>query len=83
MKLSIQDKAAERALEREAWHKLVVKIIIWKDGVQKVSDKITPKEWSRYCQGILKANISVGKEKIKNSLKETQNIIRNNGGFEA
>lgn len=70
----------EKFQEREAWHKLVVKVICWKDG--HLANKITPKEWETYCERTVKTNVSHGKDKVLHSLKETKDIITNHGGFE-
>ena len=65
--------------ERETWHKLVVKVICWKDGL--VKDKITPREWTTYCQSMIKTNVSQGKQKVTENLKELQRIIKDHNGF--
>ncbi len=65
--------------ERETWHKLVVKVICWKDGL--LQDKITPKEWTTYCQSMIKTNVSVGKQKVMENLKQLQQIIKDRNGF--
>ncbi|OGM25648.1 hypothetical protein A3D00_02790 [Candidatus Woesebacteria bacterium RIFCSPHIGHO2_02_FULL_38_9] len=72
--------------EREEWHRLVVKVIIWKDGtvgegVVQLVDKITSKEWEFYCGRITKANIVNGKDRIQIRLNETLQRIKENGGF--
>lgn len=82
-KLAYQDKFEER----EAWHKLVVKIICWKDGILegssiKSTNKITPKEWSTYQKRMVKTNTTYSKQKVLLSLKETKEIIQQHGGFE-
>ena len=65
--------------EREVWHKLVVKIICWKDKVH--GDKITKEEWKIYCWRMIKINVSRGEQKIYEELKETEQAIKNYGGF--
>ena len=65
--------------ERETWHKLVVKVICWKDGL--LQDKITPGEWATYCQCMIKTNVSVGKQKVMENLKALQHIIKDHNGF--
>lgn len=77
----------DQADQREIWHKLVVKIISWKDGlleggVIKFSDKISSKEWNVYFKRIIKMNTSYSKERVLSSLKETKDLIIKNGGFE-
>jgi len=74
--------------ERETWHKLVVKVITWRDGLFeggliKDSDKITAKEWSTYSKGVIKINTSAKAEKIKANLDEIKQRIKQHGGFEA
>ena len=77
----------DQADQREIWHKLVVKIISWKDGlleggIIKITDKISSKEWNVYFKRILKMNTSYSKERVLLSLKETKDLITKNGGFE-
>lgn len=77
----------EKFNEREAWHKLVVKIICWKDGlleggIIKVTDKITPKEWGTYSKHMVKTNTTHGRKKVLSNLKVTKEIIQKHGGFE-
>lgn len=77
----------EKFEEREAWHKLVVKVIIWKDGLsetetRKLINKISLKEWRVYCQHMVKTNVTYGREKVLANLKETWQIIKKHGGFE-
>ena len=70
----------EKFQEREAWHKLVVKMICWQDG--HLVDKITSKEWKTYCEHTVKTNVSHRKDRVLDSLKETKEIITDHGGFE-
>lgn len=77
----------EKFNEREAWHKLVVKIICWKDGLLeggtvKFTDKITLKEWNTYFKRMIKTNTTYHKERVLNNLKETREMIKKHGGFE-
>lgn len=77
----------EKVIEREIWHKLVVKVLCWKDGLLeggsiKSSDKITVKEWKTYCQKIMETNIISGREKSLANLKITEQLIKNHNGFE-
>lgn len=72
--------------EREAWHKIVVKILSWKNGltdsgVVDLKDKITPSEWDTYYQGLIKINIIHGKEKTIKKLEEIKKTISKHGGF--
>lgn len=70
--------------ERLAWHKLVVKIISWKDATLylKQIDKITRKEWSEYCKQKLIIGVNLGREKTMQSLDEIKQLIKKNGGFQ-
>lgn len=81
-RLADQDKL----YERESWHKLVVKIITWKDGSSqstvRANYRITAAEWKTYSEHVIKNNTSRSEEKISSSLKETREIIYKNGGFE-
>lgn len=77
----------EKFNEREAWHKLVVKIISWKEGLLeggsvKITDKVTSKEWNTYTKHLIKTNTSYTKQKVLSNLKETEDLIKQNGGFE-
>ena len=77
----------EKAQEREAWHKLAVKVIIWKDditetGRSKLADKISLKEWGTYYERVVATNVSYGREKVLADLKETWQKIFGHGGFE-
>lgn len=73
----------EKSDQREIWHKLVVKIINWKDGgASRIKDKITPKEWNTYYRRMLKTNTSYGKQRVLSELKETKDTIQKHGGFE-
>ena len=72
--------------ERESWHKLVVKIILWKQStfggdLVKSASKLTLSEWNKYRRGILKINTTQGRQKILSDLKDTLQKIRQNGGF--
>ncbi len=72
--------------EREIWHKLVVKVILWKTQVAKneiltFTDKITLSEWKIYKRKMVKINETGGKIKILATLKDTWQKIQNNNGF--
>lgn len=77
----------EKSEEREAWLKLVVKVIRWKEGTSergsvKLADKITSKEWKAYSKKILSTNITLGKDRIMDNLREIEKMIMSHGGFE-
>ncbi len=85
--LNIRAAYQEKAQEREAWHKLAVKVIIWKDelaaaGATRLTDKISLKEWNTYYTRVVATNISYGREKVLADLKETWQKIFGHGGFE-
>lgn len=84
---NIKQAAQEKLEEREIWHKLVVKVIIWregssKDGKLREAEKITSKEWEIYCKRMISMSVTYGKEKAALILKETCQAIQKNGGFE-
>lgn len=72
-------KTQEKHKAREAWHKLVVKILGWKDGVRL--EKITLKEWKTYYQGLVKISTLNGRKKTVEKLEAIKEIIKKNGGF--
>lgn len=77
----------EKFEKRELWHKLVVKILCWKDGLLEgssidITNKISSKEWRTYYRKMIATNLTYGKEKALSNLKKTQDAIRNHGGFE-
>jgi len=86
-KKSDKELAHEKNLEeREIWHKLVVKVITWKDGtvgkgVVAFSEKVTPKEWKIYKKRLTAASPIKDIARIEARLKETLEKIRKNGGF--
>lgn len=76
----------KKAEKQEAWHNLVVKVILWKDGVTgrgaaHLMSKITPKEWKSYRKRITAANQSIGKGKLQSRLHEVWEKVTQNGGF--
>ncbi len=76
----------EKVEARESWHKLVVKIISWKDGqfeggFTKATDQVTTKEWKDYSKRILKTNITYGRDMVLSNLKELKRLIKEHGGF--
>ncbi len=84
------NKAAnqDKLEEREAWYKLVVKIINWKDGQNQgnslnANNKITAKEWDMYYKRMLKTNITYSKQRVLTTLEETRDKIQTHGGFES
>lgn len=76
----------EKLEERESWHKLVVKVIIWNEGTDNKNvttpTRITRLEWARYCQQIIKTNLSYSKKRVLSDLELTLEKIKQNGGFE-
>ena len=79
----MKDANLEKLKEREDWYKLVVKIISWSDEVLSSSqiNKISPKEWKNYYNGMIKTNVVSGKEKTTAKLKILKETIQKNGGF--
>lgn len=77
----------EKITAKENWHKLVVKILIWKDGVStdnsiKAKNRITDGEWKTYSKTIISTNVTYSKEKVLAKLKDLKETIQKNGGFE-
>ena len=77
----------KKAEEREAWHQIVIKVLNWKDhltgnNASNPKNKISKKEWQLYSEGLIKNNITHGKEKTLERLEETRVVIQKNGGFE-
>jgi hypothetical protein len=77
----------EKLAAKEAWFKLVVKIINWKDGNPEkgsvmLGTKITAKEWKFYTKGMLGNNLTYSPEKVMANLKKTKEMIQSFGGFE-
>jgi hypothetical protein len=76
----------EKLEEREAWHKIVVKILSWKNGLAEggsiqITDKITSQEWDTYYQSTIKINTVNGKDKAIAKLKEIKESITKHNGF--
>lgn len=69
--------------QREAWHKVVVKVIRLRGGAKVLdqAEKLTEKEWRMYCSGILKSNLTQEKSVIKQNLKQIEATIKDSGGF--
>lgn len=77
----------EKALERELWYKLAVKVMVWQDGFTEnnkadITTRITPKEWDFYCQKTVQTNVVKGKELTILKLKQVYIKIKQNKGFE-
>lgn len=77
----------DKADLREAWYKLVVKVISWREGLleggtTKPANKITKKEWAFYCKEITKVSLSSNEGKGLQDLKELKKVIASHGGFE-
>ncbi len=77
----------EKQQVSEAWFKIVVKIIRWRDGTISYGDlapvdKVSPKEWKMYCDNIKKKNVSYSEKRIADELKETWERINSYDGFE-
>ena len=65
----------------------MVKVILWKgevavDESRKFANKITAKEWRKYCKQTLKINILTGRKIVSANLKELWKVINKNEGFE-
>lgn len=78
--------ADEKAELRESWHKIVVKILCWKDGLTQQnsitsSDKITQNEWQGYCEKMMSISLEAGKDKTAEKLKSIKELIQKHGGF--
>jgi hypothetical protein len=78
--------ADEKAELRESWHKIVVKILCWKDGLTQqnvitLTDKITPSEWKDYCERMMQISLEAGKEKTTEKLNSLKELIQKHGGF--
>ncbi len=73
----------EKQKAKEDWHKLVVKILTWKDGSSSDSkERITDSEWKTYYKTIVNTNLTYSKDKVLSNLKEIRATIEENGGFE-
>ena len=76
----------EKSEARELWFKTVVKVLKWKEGFKgkqqpSISEMISEKEWAAYYKETLKINTGTSKEKTLKKLKETEELIKKNGGF--
>jgi hypothetical protein len=80
-------KASEEKAElRESWHKTVVKILCWKDGLSQqnvitLTDKITPSEWKEYCEKMMSISVEAGKDKTAEKLRKIKEQIQKHNGF--
>lgn len=77
----------EKLAEREAWLKLVVKVILWKEeptgrNLSDTAKKITSKEWSLYRRRIIETNTTYSKERVLLDLESTFQAIKLHGGLE-
>lgn len=77
----------EKAELREAWHKIVVKVLCWKDGLSQqnvitLTDKITAEEWKMYTEKMLQISVEAGKDKTTEKLKKIKEMIQKHNGFE-
>lgn len=73
--------------EREVWHKIVVKILRWKQNPEEGENlrpigKITTKEWTTYSKSLIKMNATNSKEDTTKKLKIIKDLITCHGGFE-
>jgi hypothetical protein len=77
----------EKMAENEAWFKIVVKVLRWKDGAIDFGDlaqleKISKKEWKQYCETMLKKNVVYGKKKTQENLDALHKKITDYDGFQ-
>ena len=83
--IPIKQTPQERQEESEIWHKLVVKIVIWKEGsaqnLLNTTTKLALSEWKTYYERIIKININQNKEKVLSDLEYTLQKIKLHGGF--
>lgn len=85
--MQTKQASLEKQERNEAWHKIAVKIMRWKDGNSLSSEigpvsQITSKEWRDYCDKIVAINVSTGKNATLQKLKELEQIIKHHNGFE-
>lgn len=73
--------STEKQEEREHWHKIVVKVLKWKESSSGI-EKITSKEWNFYHKSTLKINESFPRSEILKKLNSVKEQILKNGGFE-
>lgn len=72
--------STEKQEEREFWHKIVVKILRWKESTTH-PEKITLKEWNFYHKSTLKINESFPRAETLKKLNAVKEQILKNGGF--
>lgn len=82
-----EKRVAQKAAASEAIHKMVIKVISWKSGLMAgasiiSTNKISQKEWNKYKRHILTISKTESKERVLGKLRETQELISKNGGFE-
>lgn len=83
---NIKQASQEKFDEQQAWHKLVVKVIIWKEGSSETGltetiEKITTSEWNKYSEKIIKISTTTSQDKVLADLKQTLKRIEENGGL--
>lgn len=89
MKTTSEDKKLDtirRQEEREAWYKLVVKVISWSEGLSSngtitINNKISSKEWANYVKGCLRISKDGNLDKVKEKIKATKALIEKYNGF--
>lgn len=57
----------------------MVKVLSWQDHL--AAPKITPKEWRTYYQRMVKINVTHGRQKVMQNLRELRQLIKNYNGF--
>lgn len=72
--------STEKQEEREFWHKIVVKVLKWKESTA-CPEKITLKEWNFYHKSTLKINESFPRAETLKKLNAVKDMILKNGGF--
>lgn len=80
-------KASQQKFEeRESWHKLAVKVMLWSAEAVNTRGscpgKVTRSEWRRYRQQIIKTKVTYSKKRVLVDLKHTFQKVKVNGGFE-
>lgn len=85
--MQTKQASLEKQERNEAWYKIAVKIMRWKDGNSLSSEigpvsRITSKEWNDYCEKIIAINVSNGKNATLEKLRELEEVIKHHNGFE-
>lgn len=78
---NVRPEYQEKYIERELWHKLVVKIINWEDEDNVLMDKITVDEWNTYSRRMIVIDVTGGEQKALDNLEKTRKIIKAHNGF--